>query len=354
MQSTLLYLTVLLSSSSFVVHADGMTKTMHAVVATGISENLTSVVKYVDTKVPEPGIGEVLIKVHASSVNPVDWKIVTEKGLPLKFPHTLGFDVAGTIVGKGTLSSSRLSVGDEVWGDLGKTWLLKGGELGAYAEYAVADESQVGLKPESLNFTDAASIPLVGLTTLQAYRKIQDTGVSFENATVVVTSGSGGTGLIGIQMAKAYGAKKVVTACGPSNLAYCSSLGADVVIDYKKGKMALWDSLEDNSVDIVYDNFGANGTADLAMSKLSSNSVYLFLPGKGGSISKHPKQGVHQINFGLADSSHYTDLDALEKLVSNGDLQPHVSKIFPLENTLDALEMSVRGGAVGKLGVVVN
>lgn len=142
--------------------------------------------------------------------------------------------------------------------DLGKTWILRGGELGAYAQFAIADETQVGLKPKSMNFTDAASIPLVGLTTLEAYRKIQNVGVSFKNASVVVTSGSGGTGLIGIQMAKAYGAKTVATACGPSHQDYCKSLGADIVVDYTKS--TLWDTLPDNFVDIVYDNFGANGT----------------------------------------------------------------------------------------------
>ena len=83
---------------------------MNAIVATGISSNLTSVVKYVRKDIPEPGLGEVLIKVHASSVNPVDWKIVTEKGLPLRFPHTLGFDVSGEIVSKGSLTSSRLQI----------------------------------------------------------------------------------------------------------------------------------------------------------------------------------------------------------------------------------------------------
>ena len=326
---------------------------MNAVVATGISSNLSSVVNFVRKDIPEPSLTEVLIKVRASSVNPVDWKIVEEKGLPLRFPHTLGFDVSGEIVKKGGLTSNRLKVGDEVWADLGKTWLLSGGELGAYAEYAVADESQVGLKPKSMNFTDAASIPLVGLTTLEAYRKIQDVGVSFENATVVVTSGSGGTGLIGIQMAKAYKARKVVTACGPTHQSYCASLGADVVVDYTKGKTALWDALENDSVDIVYDNFGANGTADLAMPKLGSNSAYLFLPGKGGSVSKHPKTGVHQINFGLADSSHYSDLDALAKLVDQGLLHSHVSELFSLNSTLDALETSEAGGVVGKLGIFV-
>lgn len=90
-------------------------KKMFAVVATGISENISSVVQYIQRDVPTPGIGEVLIEVKASSVNPVDWKIITEKGLPLKFPHVLGFDVSGIVASVGSLTSSRLKAGDEIW-----------------------------------------------------------------------------------------------------------------------------------------------------------------------------------------------------------------------------------------------
>eukprot|EP00939_MAST-03C_sp_MAST-3C-sp1_P005307 g5307.t1 len=189
---------------------------MRAVVATGTSSapNVSAVVEYQTGRdVPKPSDGEILIAVNSSSVNPVDWKIL-EGGFPLKFPHILGFDVAGVVVAKGSLTSDRLKVNDQVWADLGKTWLLKGGELGAYAEYAIADESQVGLKPKSMSFGDAAVIPLCGLTTLQAFAQMKKAVDASEwpLKTVVVTSGSGGTGMIGIQMAKAYGATKVVTA----------------------------------------------------------------------------------------------------------------------------------------------
>merc|ERR1711871_304060 len=126
-----------------------------------------------------------------------------------------------------------------VWADLGQMWLLRGGELGAYAEYALADEAQVALKPTAMSFLDAASFPLVGLTTLQAYRKM-GLDVRGANSTVVVTSGSGGTGFVGIQMAKAYGAAKVITACGPTTQTFCKQLGADVVVDYTHGVHALW------------------------------------------------------------------------------------------------------------------
>jgi len=349
----LLLVALLSSAEAFLLPS-----TMRAVLAKGTSKelNVSAVVEYVaDRDVPKPGIGEILIAINASSVNPVDWKVL-EGGLPLKFPHVLGFDASGVVVAKGSLTSDRLNVGDEVWCDLGKTWLLKGGgELGAYAEFAVADESQVGLKPTSMSFGDAAVIPLVGLTTLQAFEKMKNAVDASEwpLKTVVVTSGSGGTGMIGIQMAKAYGATKVVTACGPSNLDYCKSLGADVVVDYTKSKTALWDALDEDSVDAVYDNFGAPGTADLAMPSLKKGGVFLFLPGKDGAVSKHPKEGVHQLNFGLADASHYSDLDKLRDLVDKGLLRAHVSQTFALERTADAFETSIQGKVVGKLGIAI-
>ena len=332
--------------------------TMRAVVGTkGYKGNISDVVSFVsDHPVPSVGDGQILIRVNASSVNPVDWKIVEEPFMGFRLPHVLGFDCSGTVAAVGA-GVSRLKVGDEVWADLGKTWMSKGGQLGAYAEYALADESQVGLKPTSLSFSAAASLPLVSLTDLQAYRKMLGAAslVSFANKTVVVTSGSGGTGVVAVQLAKkAYGAKMVITACGPSTQAFCKSLGADVVVDYTAGKAALWDAVAAaGGSDMVFDNYGAAGTADLAMPTLKENGVFLFLPGKGGAVSTHPKKGVHQINFGLADATHYADLDALKGFADKGQLSAHVSQTFPLEKVAEAFEASIAGGAVGKIGVSI-
>ena len=114
-----------------------------------------------------------------------------------------------------------------------------------------------------------------------------------KNMTVVITSGSGGTGYLGIQMARALGASKIITAAtGAKAIAWMQSLGADVVIDYKERD--IFEVLEDDSVDAVYDNYGGNGTADRAMPKLRTGGVYLLLPhgDSAGALSKHPKAGV--------------------------------------------------------------
>jgi hypothetical protein len=164
--------------------------TMHAVQATGQAKlgDFSTIALKTDVKVPEPGHGDVLIRVESSSVNPVDWKLLEPGSFgpvsPIRFPHTLGFDVAGRLLTVTTLhrlkSSSlvsladpcsfslgtivavgsgchRLKVNDTVWANLGKVSLLKLGlQLGAYAEYALADESQVGITPKSIPLAEVS------------------------------------------------------------------------------------------------------------------------------------------------------------------------------------------------------
>lgn len=324
--------------------------TMRAAVATSLAHNegdISNVRLVPDQPVPRPGLQQVLIRVVASSVNPIDWKVLSNP--LLKFPHVLGFDLAGTVVAVGSWCS-RLKVGDEVWADLGKAKLLKGVQMGAWAEFAVADESQVGLKPRSLDFQSAASLPLVSLTDLQALRQ---TGAPWNspNFTVVVTSGAGGTGIPAVQLSRALGASFVATAASPNHISALKSLGADLVVDYHK--TTLWEALPENSVDVVYDNYGAPGTADLAMKVLKPGGVFIFLPGKSGEISKHPKPGVRQINYGLCDSSKHEDLDFLAGLVDAGKLRAVVSETYDLEDYAQAFNASLTNHAFGKIGINV-
>jgi NADPH:quinone reductase-like Zn-dependent oxidoreductase len=301
-----------------------------------------------DQPVPTLEKGQVLIRVNASSVNPVDWKIVEPGqgfGPVFHYPHILGFDVAGIV--ESCQDCTRLKVGDEVWADVGKFWPLKGGELGAYAEFAVADEAQVGIKPQSLTFVEAASLPLAALTSYQAFVKSGD----LTNKTVMVTSGSGGTGFVGVQLAKALGATKVISVTSAENIPFVKECGADKVYDYTKGDV--WSQLPADSLDVVYDNYGASGTADKAMPKIRTGGVFIFLPGKGGGESKNPKKGVRQINFGLCDSSSYKDLDVLSGFISKNQVRPHIQQVFPLEQIKLAFNTSMAGQVVGKLAVQI-
>lgn len=327
--------------------------TMRAVVVSdGAPEadwSKVSVVK--DYPVPTLGDGQMLIKVAASSINPVDWKIMEN---PAIWPAVPGFDVAGVVEALDESDNcGRFREGDAVWADLGNGLGDGHLELGAWAEYAVADCHQVGHKPKTMSFEDAASLPLAALTDLQALRMVGAPWGTWrthrEDLTVVVTSGSGGTGVIAIQMAKAYGAKHIITSASPRNADLLLSLGATLVVDYHES--TIWERLEDNSVDIVYDNFGAPGTADAAMASMKPDAEFVFLPGKGGAISQNPKPGVEQYDFGLCDSSNFEDLDLVKGLVDAGLIHAVVPESHTLENILDVLESSHAGHAVGKIGI---
>ena len=143
----------------------------------------------------------------------------------------------------------------------------------------------------------------------------------------------------------------MVTAASGAGIPYVKSLGADLVVDYKVQDVI--DAQAAGSVDVVVDNFGAKGSADKAMRALRSGGVYLLLPGgQGGTISKHPRPDVTQINFGLTNSSDYTLLDKLAAFFDSGALQAHVAAVYPLEQAADAFAASKAGNVIGKVAVV--
>eukprot|EP00658_Telonema_sp_P-2_P033624 TRINITY_DN24642_c0_g1_i1.p1 TRINITY_DN24642_c0_g1~~TRINITY_DN24642_c0_g1_i1.p1 ORF type:complete len:349 (-),score=75.18 TRINITY_DN24642_c0_g1_i1:498-1544(-) len=287
--------------------------------------------------VPKPIIFQALVRVNVSSVNPSDVDMV--EGRLGKIMGTLGVDFAGEVVAVGPLCS-KLKVGDAVWG----------ATLHAYAEYAIvvcALTSKLG----DVSPRHVGTLPEVSMTSAQALKKAGAPWDPSKNVTVVITSGSGGTGFVAIQLAKSYGAAKVITATGgPANIAFLKSIGADVVVDYHQADV--FSTLANNSVDVVYDNYGAPGTADKAMPSLRSGGVFVFLPGKGGSLSKHPKQGVKQINYGLMIPSASL-LDELLVLYNAGKLKPHIQNSYPLTNVSGAFAESAAGHVVGKLQITM-
>ena len=133
-------------------------------------------------------------------------------------------------------------------------------------------------------------------------------------------------------------------------IAFVKSIGADVVVDYKVKEV--FDALPDDSVDIVIDNYGAKGTADKAMRTIRAGGVYLILPGgNGGTISKHPKAGVKQVNFGYTSSSDHTNLDILKAGFDAGKLVSHVYAAFGLDVASQAFALNKAGNVVGKVAV---
>lgn len=205
---------------------------------------------------PVPGAGEVLIKVHAISVNPADWHCMRatpsfarlQLGLLRPKNTILGNDVAGVVeaVGSGV---TRVKPGDAVFAD------LYPGGFGGFAEYAKAPESAVALKPANLSFAETAGLPMAGLTALQGLRKYGDIR---PGQTVLVNGASGGVGHMAVQIAKAFGAEVTGVTSTP-NLDFVRALGADHVIDYRTTNF----TRSGQTFDLVLDTIGNKSVADL-------------------------------------------------------------------------------------------
>jgi len=187
---------------------------------------------------PRPQADEVLVRVRAAGVNPVDWKILQGQLrviLHLNFPFVPGGDIAGEVVSTGP-EATEFKAGDPV---IGFVELRRGG---GYAELAVAKTTAVALMSPSLSFIEAASLPIAGCTALQALR---DLGELSKGANALILGGAGGVGHLAVQIAKALGVKTSAT-CGPSNIEFIRSLGADDVIDYSsKDFMERYDMIFD-------------------------------------------------------------------------------------------------------------
>jgi NADPH:quinone reductase-like Zn-dependent oxidoreductase len=193
---------------------------------------------------PKPGSEEILIRVRAAGVNPLDWKI--RQGqlrllLRLRFPYVLGSDVAGEVVSTGVLAET-FPMGAPVFA------FSDPRRGGAYAELAVVNQAMAARKPDSLDFIEAASLPIAGCTALQALR---DIGRVFQGARVLIHGGAGGVGHFAVQIAKALGAETTAT-CGPTNIDFVRSLGADTVIDRSRQDF----TAARDSYDVIFDAVG--------------------------------------------------------------------------------------------------
>jgi len=291
---------------------------------------------------PKPGAGQLLVKVKAAGVNPVDWKIRSgdlRLFLWISFPYIPGGDVAGEVVEVGA-GVSRFKPGDAIVAFVD----LKHG--GGYAGLAVVKESAAAKKPTSLSFTEAASLPIAACTALQSLR---DLGKLREGDAVLVNGGAGGVGHFAVQIAKALGNTTVAT-CGPANVEFVRSLGADRVIDYSREDFTrgadrydcVFDAVAMSSFETCRQILKPGGTY---VSTLPSPSVFLW----------GPVQGLAGL-FGPAKQAKFivvktvgTDLEFLGKLADSGRLRPTISRTFPLERASEAHQASQEGHARGKI-----
>lgn len=288
--------------------------------------------------IPSPGAGQMLVEMRGASVNPVDIDQV-EPGCQNFFgckTGTVGTDGAGVVV-KTSSSCSGFQVGDEVYGNIGAS----------YAEYAVVPCKQVAKKPSSLSLLDAGAIGVVAGTS---YQCLQSLGLptTQKGLKVVITSGQGGTGAMAIQLAKAMGATTIITAASGAGIEYVKKFGADEVVDYHQQDL-FDDYLEDDTVDLVFDNFGAKGTADRAMHAIKKGGAFLvLLGGNGGTISDNPKDGVRQVNFGL-QSAGTKEFAQIAQYFDAGALQPVTEAAYALNDVARCWTDKEEGKVFGKL-----
>jgi NADPH:quinone reductase-like Zn-dependent oxidoreductase len=231
----------------------------------------------------------------------------------------------------------------------------------------VQHEDAVSLVPASLDLTVAGTIPAVALTSFFSLKELGAPWTK-KNTTVVITSGSGGTGFIGIQMAKLWGAAHIVTACSPQHMDFVKSLGADIVVDYHKHD--IFDFLQNDSVDFVYDNYGKDGTADKASHAIRAGGTYLMMPHaecfvyatlglpqaqKPPCTARYPKDGVTYENFNTLPQfakGGQAALDEVRGWFDAGKLIAHVDKTFTRNEIRAAYNYSSSGHIVGKIAVV--
>ncbi|WP_298355634.1 NADP-dependent oxidoreductase [Rhodoblastus sp.] len=312
--------------------------------------------------VPEPELqdNDVLVQIHATAVNLLDSKLRDGEFkllLPYRPPFVLGHDVAGTIVRIGP-KVGRFKVGDEIYAR------PRDHRVGTFAEFIPIDEADVALKPKNLNMTEAASIPLVGLTAWQA---LVEVGKVKPGEKVFIQAGSGGVGTFAIQLAKHLGAT-VATTISAKNADLVKGLGADVVVDYKTQDFERVLSGYDlvlNSQDstTLLKSAGVlkpggrlisiSGPPDPAFAKTFGLNPFLKLVMRLLSRGIRKKAADLGINYSfLFMRANGEQLSEITSLIESGAIRPVVDKVFPFGATGDALSYVESGRAKGK--VVIN
>jgi NADPH:quinone reductase-like Zn-dependent oxidoreductase len=308
------------------------------------------VLKCEEIEKPTAGDNEVLIKVHAASVNPLDWHFVRGEpffvrlmigGLLKPKVTRLGRDVAGLVeaVGKNV---SQFKPGDEVFG----------GCPGAFAEYACADENKLALKPAHISFEVAAAVPVAAITALQGLR---DKGRIQRGHKVLVDGASGGVGTFAIQIAKSFGAE-VTAVCSTGKVDTARSIGADHVIDYTREDF----TQSAQRYDLILGANAYHSVFDYRRA-LSQDGIYV---GAGGAPSVPGMLlgmllesllsliGSKKMR-GFMANLNKKDLDILKDLLAAGKIVPVIDRQYPLGDVAEALRYLEEGHARGKVVITV-
>ena len=312
----------------------------------------TDVLEYGDIKKPSPAEDEILIKVHAAAVNPLDWHFMRGtpyfmrlmSGLGKPADSGLGVDLAGTVEAVGS-KVTRFKPGDEVFG----------GGSGAFAEYVIARaDGPRAMKPDNVSFEQAATVGVAGLTALQALR---DKGQLKPGQKVLINGASGGVGTFAVQIAKSMGAE-VTGVCSTRNVDMVRSIGADHVIDYKKDDYTDGDERYDLIIDMV-----GNHSLSKNRQVLTPDGILVMVGGSTGNwfgalagplkamiYSKFIDQQFVMILAQLKQE----DLVIIGNMIAAGTVTPVIDRHYRLSEIAAAIEYSEEGHARGKIIIDVN
>ncbi len=276
---------------------------------------------------PEPGEGEVLVRVKSAGVNPVDAAVARGRlndFIPAEFPVIPGWDVAGVVEKRGH-ASRRFNEGDEVYAYARRPKI----QWGTFAEYISLPESYLAHRPQKISMEEAGGIPLVGLTAYQALFEIADLK---KGQSVLILGASGGVGTLAIQLAKAQGAN-VIGVASESNHTYMKELGADQTIDYNNNHAGeAVSKLEPNGVDVIFHCSRGNSLQE------SMEAGVLKKQGNLVSITKSQPEIDDDINFQyLFVEPNAAQLQHIGKLADEGKIKVPISKTFELEKVNEAL-----------------
>jgi NADPH:quinone reductase-like Zn-dependent oxidoreductase len=311
---------------------------MKAIIATnyGNSEALT----YTENaKKPTLQENHVLVKIHAASINPFDIALLSgvyKAHMPLTFPATPGGDFAGTVIEVGK-NVTNLAIGDEVYGTAN---VLSGG-TGSFAEFATASSGSIAKKPHNISFIEAAALPLVGTSAVQALEEHMQLAAGQK---ILIHGGAGGIGHIAIQLAKTIGAH-IITTVSTNDMPFVTQLGADEIIDYTKQQ---FETLV-NQVDAVFDTVGGETTAT-SFKVLKKGGILVSMKGQPDETLA-TQYGITSIGQGTKNNTPH--LARLTELVEAGSIHVHVAETFPLIDIKKAWELQ-QTRPQGKLVVTIS
>jgi NADPH:quinone reductase-like Zn-dependent oxidoreductase len=275
------------------------------------------------------GEGDVLVKVLAAGVNPIDWKIregYMKEFMPKSFPLTLGQDLAGEVAEVGK-NAGQFETGDAVFG-FGS---------GSYAEYAAARTNEIALKPKSVDFATAASIPTAGLTAWQALIDVAHVSLG---QTVLIHGAAGGVGSFAVQIARWRGARVVATASS-NDAAYLKSLGVEQVIDYQTERF----EARAGNPDIVLDLIGGE-TLNRSYRVVKKGGIIVTTVGQPDETMAR-EEGARVVRIMMKRDG--SELAQIAQLVDQGILKPRVDRVLPMTDAKRAHDLNQSGQTHGKI-----